>query len=154
MLMAYSPGRFYTEENYLSRYPGDEYVDIFGTDSYYDLGWKGHLDIPAYVSQTRLLVEMAEARDKIPALTECGNESIIYDDWFTAKAWGPLAADSVANRIAYMMIWRNANEVHHYAPYPGHPVVPDFMDFYNDTRTLFINDMPAIYNKVTPAKTF
>ena len=149
MLMAYSPGdRFFTEENYLERYPGDEYVDVLGFDAYWDLGYRGRLDIPAYLEQTALLVQMAEARKKIPALTECGNESLIYDDWFTGKAWGPLASDSIASRIAYLMVWRNADTVHHYAPYPGHPVVPDFMDFYNAPETLFIDDMPPVYHRI------
>jgi mannan endo-1,4-beta-mannosidase len=148
MLMAYSPAMFYNEQIYFSRYPGDEYIDILGYDNYYDLGYLGHIDIPSYVSQTRLLVEMAEARGKIPAITECGNEGIKYNDWFSAQAWGPISNDLIAKRIAYLMIWRNLNADAHWAPYPGHPVVPDFIEFYNDSTTLFIDDMPAIYDRV------
>jgi mannan endo-1,4-beta-mannosidase len=34
MLVAYSPARFRTEEEYLHRYPGDDVVDILGFDQY------------------------------------------------------------------------------------------------------------------------
>lgn len=58
----------------------------------------------------------------------------------------PIKNYLVASRIAYQAVWRNASVTHHYAPYPGHTSVPDFLDFYNDPWTIFIEDIPAIYN--------
>ncbi|NTW26159.1 MAG: hypothetical protein HGA37_15780, partial [Lentimicrobium sp.] len=37
LLFAYSPDRFYTKANYLQKYPGDSYIDIFGHDNYGDV---------------------------------------------------------------------------------------------------------------------
>ena len=48
--------------------------------------------------------------------------------------------------ISYVLVWRNAREKenHYYAPYPGHPSAADFVNFYNDPRTLFAGDMKTI----------
>ena len=48
--------------------------------------------------------------------------------------------------ISYVLVWRNARERenHYYVPYPGHPSAADFVNFYNDPRTLFAGDMKTI----------
>jgi mannan endo-1,4-beta-mannosidase len=143
IVFAFSPDRFYTSSNYLQRYPGDAYIDIFGFDDYGDVTSTG--GITTLLSQLRLLVQMAEQRGKIPALTETGLEGVTNPEWFTQYMLTPLKNDPVAGRIAYQAVWRNANASHHYAPYPGHPSVPDFITFYNDPRTIFIEDLPPIY---------
>lgn len=38
----------------------------------------------------------------------------------------------------------HVKENHYYAPYPGHPSVDDFLNFYNDSRTLFAGDMKNV----------
>jgi mannan endo-1,4-beta-mannosidase len=144
IVFAFSPDRFYTTTSYLQRYPGDNYIDIFGFDDYGDVS--NSSGIPTLLSQLRLLVEMAEQRNKIPALTETGLEGVTNPKWFTQFMLTPINNDPVARRIAYQAVWRNANTTHHYAPYPGHASVPDFMDFYNDPWTIFIDDLPAIYD--------
>jgi mannan endo-1,4-beta-mannosidase len=50
-------------------------------------------------------------------------------------------------RLAYVLVWRNDSRspTHYYAPFPGHPAVPDFIDFYNDPYTLFEKDLKGIY---------
>ncbi len=144
VLFAYSPDRFYTKANYLQKYPGDSYIDIFGHDNYGDV--YNASGIPSLLTHLRHLVEMAEERNKIPALTETGLEGVTNPDWFTNFMLTPIENDPIASRIAYQAVWRNANTTHHYAPYPGHASVPDFMDFYNDPWTVFIDDLPAIYD--------
>lgn len=145
LLFAYSPDRFYTKVSYLQKYPGDNYIDIFGHDNYGDVSSPS--GITSLLSHLRNLVEMAEERGKIPALTETGLEGITNQTWFTQFMLNPLKQDPVAKRIAYQAVWRNANSSHHYAPYPGHAVVPDFMVFYNDPFTTFITDLPDIYHQ-------
>ncbi len=144
LLFAYSPDRFYTKANYLQKYPGDNYIDIFGHDNYGDVSSAS--GIPSLITHLRHLVEMAEERNKIPALTETGLEGITNSSWFTQFMLIPIESDPVAKRIAYQAVWRNASTSHHYAPYPGHPVVPDFMEFYNDPFTTFLNDLPDVYH--------
>ncbi|NTW25859.1 MAG: T9SS type A sorting domain-containing protein, partial [Lentimicrobium sp.] len=130
--------------NYLQKYPGDSYIDIFGHDNYGDV--YNTSGIASLLTHLRHLVEMAEERNKIPALTETGLEGITNPIWFTSFMLTPIKNDPVARRIAYQAVWRNANTSHHYAPYPGHASVPDFMEFYNDPWTTFIDDLPAIYD--------
>ncbi len=144
VIFAFSPDRFYTTTNYLQRYPGDAYIDIFGFDDYGDVS--NASGIQTLLSQLRLLVDMAEQRNKIPALTETGLEGVTNPKWFTQFMLTPIKNDPVASRIAYQAVWRNATTTHHYAPYPGHASVPDFLDFYNDPWTIFIEDLPAIYD--------
>ena len=47
------------------------------------------------------------------------------------------------------MCWYGAIDVrsptHYYAPYPGHPSVPDFLTFYEDPLILFENKLPPLY---------
>jgi mannan endo-1,4-beta-mannosidase len=49
--------------------------------------------------------------------------------------------------MAYVLVWRNDSRspTHYYAPFPGHPSVPDFIKFYNDPYTLFEKDLKNIY---------
>ena len=143
VLFAYSPDRFYTKAKYLQRYPGDNYIDVFGFDDYGDVSSPS--GITNLITQLRYLVEMAEQRDKIPALTETGLERITNPTWFTQFMLDPIKNDAVASRIAYQAVWRNASTSHHYAPYPGHSSVPDFLDFFHDPFTIFLNDLPNIY---------
>lgn len=145
LLFAYSPDRFFTKTNYLQKYPGDQYIDIFGHDNYGDVSSAS--GISSLISHLRHLVEMAEERGKIPALTETGLEGITNQTWFTQFMLNPIEQDPVAKRIAYQAVWRNANSSHHYAPYPGHAVVPDFMTFFNHPFTIFITDLPDIYHQ-------
>jgi mannan endo-1,4-beta-mannosidase len=143
LLFAYSPDRFFTKVKYMQRYPGDDYIDIFGHDNYGDVSSPS--GIQTLLSQLRHVVELAEERGKIPALTETGLERITNPTWFTQFMLNPIKGDPIAKRIAYQAVWRNASATHHYAPYPGHAVVPDFMNFYNDDFTTFLNDLPDIY---------
>lgn len=50
------------------------------------------------------------------------------------------------------MMWRNARPDHCYAPYPGHPSVPDFLKFCADPLTVFENDKPRLYTVPRPGR--
>lgn len=146
-LYAYSPDRFQTQANYLECYPGDEYVDILGFDDYWDLRYYEGLNIKSFLSQLEILTDLAESRQKVAALTETGYEGVRYKNWFTEVLLEPIRNNEKARRIAYAAVWRNANQSHHYAPYPGHESVKDFIDFYNDNETVFIDNIPEMYNR-------
>lgn len=148
MLVAYSTDRFSGEEEYLERYPGDDVVDIIAADNYWDLRYfEGSLDIPSFVSQMRTLVNLAEERGKVAALSECGYEGVRYAKWFTEVLLEPIKSDPIASRISYFAVWRNASDTHHYAPYPEHHSVDDFLVFYEDPMTLFIDQhLPDLFS--------
>jgi mannan endo-1,4-beta-mannosidase len=144
LLFAYSPDRVPDMAAYFERYPGDAYVDILGHDNYGDFNKivtpnKG-------VTTLEELVDEAQKRHKVAALTETGLEKLTNPTWFTANLLAQIKSSPKASRIAYVMVWRNAHEGHFYAPYPGHTSVPDFLQFYNDPLTTFESDHPRLYS--------
>lgn len=144
LLYAYSPDIFDTRDEYLERYPGDAYVDILGFDNYYDFYGPGRSP-ELFTNQMRIVVELAEERGKVAALTETGLEAIPDPDWFTNVFWPALEADPVARRIAYVVFWRNDRLDHHYVPFPGHPSADDFRQLIDRDDTLMEDDPPDMY---------
>jgi mannan endo-1,4-beta-mannosidase len=142
LLYAISPQEIRTESQYLERYPGDEYVDILGHDDYqlWSLGYVAQLG-----STLDILATLAEERGKISALTEVGVDQIPQSDWWTAYLLAALKYSENSRKTAWALVWRNASANHFFAPYPGHPSVPNFRIFYSDTLTAFESDPSDLY---------
>lgn len=145
-LYAYSPnGPFKTAEEYLLRYPGDEYIDIFGVDSYDDdqTGeWYKNLDM-----SLKVIKNLADKRGKILAVTECGvrrGGSLAVTGNVDKKWFSKVGEISRKYGAAYFMTWSNFEKLEHnfFSPYMvsktrGHEMVNDFVNFYNEPKTLF-----------------
>jgi len=142
LLWAYSPDVFRNRAHYLKYYPGDAYVDILGLDDYYDLGAFGR--ISSLTRRLRILVELAEERGKIAALTETGREAVPRRQWYTRYLLAAIQADPVAARIKYVHLWRNHSPQHHYGPYPGHAANDDFRAFIGNPAVLSLADFRAL----------
>ena len=145
LLYVYSPGNLYGgEEDYFERYPGDDHVDVLGYDYY------GKTLEPA-LPTLRRIVEEAGARGKISALTECGYPEGMSradrTDYYTRGLLWPLKRDLIAQRVAYMLVWRNAHADHFWIPYPGHVAEHDFKVFYRDQLTVFGDKLPDLYRQ-------
>jgi mannan endo-1,4-beta-mannosidase len=156
VLWAYSTNslRDFQRDQYWTWYPGDEYVDVIGFDDYGTLQRDPALGDPVatLAADLRWLVEQAEARGKIAAFTETGYETIPDSTWWTGKLLAAIRRDPVAQRIAWVLVWRNANRMqdrpnHYYAPYPGHPSAADFVRFRRDPVILFEDELPKLYGK-------
>lgn len=119
-IYAYSPGRP-NEKGYFYKYPGNDWVDIFGLDDYQSSTEK-------ILPLLRTIVKEAQKRGKIAALTETGSEGIKDNNYWTRNFLDPIKNDNLAKNIAYIMVWRNASEnpTHFFAPFPGHRVCPIF----------------------------
>ncbi len=153
LLYAYSTDVFADEAHYLERYPGDAYVDIFGYDDYQAL--RTDTTVALMTERLRQLVTMAEARGKLAALTETGLEGVPDPTWWTGRLLRAIENDPVARRIAYALVWRNANAdvraatgqstTHFFAPYRGHASAPDFVRFKEDPFVLFGDELPDLY---------
>ena len=145
-IYAFSPdNKFLTEVEFLERYPGNEWVDMVGMDNYGDMGRDRYaLDIAA--RKLKIVSDYARRSGKLAAFTETGLESITNPDWWTETLLKVMRADENL-KLAYVLVWRNdvRSPTHYYAPFPGHPSVPDFMKFYNHPYTLFENDLEDIY---------
>jgi mannan endo-1,4-beta-mannosidase len=129
------------DEDYLFRYPGDDYVDIFGVDVYYGNTARDLTRV------AEIVVRMAEAHGKIPAVTEFGarnglNAAGISADWMTASLLSPLRNNPLASKIAYALAWRNARADHCFLPYPGHAGAEGFKAFCDDNQVVLQDDLP------------
>jgi mannan endo-1,4-beta-mannosidase len=144
-LYAFSPdNRFNTEEEYLERYPGNEWVDLVGVDNYGDLGRDGY-NLEAASKKLKIVSDYALKTGKLAAFTETGLESISDSTWFTKTLLKVMKEGD--KQLAYVLVWRNDihSPTHYYAPFPGHKSVPDFLRFYNDPYTLFEDDLDDLY---------
>ncbi|MEK4144004.1 glycosyl hydrolase [Paenibacillus sp. FSL L8-0333] len=166
-LYAYSPNGHFTDDmDYLSRYPGDDYVDILGFDMYndnpqYDSGW-----MEATLKDARIVAGLAAARDKVSALTETGPRwdgsnglaltGNTMPDWYNLLHQ-TLTDDPVAQNIAYMMTWRNQAKnggapSHFWVPFKGdsqygnHEMLYNFVEYYNTDSVLFADRVQGQYN--------
>lgn len=154
LIYAFSPDRSrmsITKEGYHYGYPGDEFVDVIGLDNYWDMGFKINRDSQEkqyenYTQSIELISAIAKERNKIAALTETGNETVRVPNWYTERLLDPLKAPST--KLAWVLVWRNANMGHFYVPYNGHHNEEDFISFEKDNGTLFLSDIPNPYRKL------
>lgn len=138
VVWAYSPDRVKDTVQYLERYPGDEYVDIMGTDVYHFNGAEGtDAYVEAATKSLTAVTEAARSHGKIAAFTETGLEALPIADWYTSTLLPIIRSFPVA----YVTVWRNAydNKNHYYTPYEGHPAMEDFRKFHEDPATVFVS---------------
>lgn len=140
LLYAYSPSSNAMSGNFEERYPGDRYVDMIGFDTYHMGGAKDAAQFSeSFDRNVNSLVRIGKQHDKLVAVTEIGSEGVPMDNW-----WSEVLHKTCAKYpLSYVLVWRNAREIpgHYYAPYPGHASEKDFIDFYNDPKTLFSRDV-------------
>lgn len=141
LLYAYSPGSEpQSVAEYMERYPGDSIIDLVGLDTYQS-------DKGEYLKNLEkglaIIDSVGKQHDKAIALTETGYEGIPDSLWWTQT----LLPAIEKYPLSYVLVWRNAREriTHHYAPYPGHPSAVDFVDFYQNSKTLFVSQLTSLY---------
>lgn len=139
VLYTYSTDRFKNTGEYLERYPGDDIIDVLAFDLY-DRG-------PDYASVLKncaeMVVQMAKEKNKIAAVSEAGGPIATNTTWWTniiLKTLKPLD-------ISYVLVWRNPwQPAGHgaFGPYKGSPDSKNFVEFYNDPKTLFQQDVTKL----------
>lgn len=150
-IYAFSPdgNQFITKSEYMNDYPGDDYVDLFGLDFYFPGG--DAATVAKFQNACKIIVEYAQERDKVAAVTEAGSRKdwelseLAIPHWFTSCLLAPIKIDDTARNVAFACVWRNASTTHHFAPYPGHSSVQDFLNFYNDPFTMFLDELDNVY---------
>lgn len=146
LLYAYSTDIFNSKMHYLIRYPGDEYTDVLGYDDYWNLRKPNGVD--SLAQRLRMLAEMAKLRDKVPALTETGHESL-PDTLYWDRMYEASQRDSLTQQTLFFLVWRNENKhkmkQHFYAPYPDHPSAPAFRRFKKREVVRFASELPPLY---------
>lgn len=142
ILWCYSPNGNATPQQYMDRYPGDEFVDILGFDTYeYGVEQDGIGEAGVRYAEelkdnlTKLNVFATEHR-KLQCLSETGLEGLPDPQWWT----GTLLPAIENYPISYVLTWRNAHDKpgHFYAPWEGFEGADDFRAFAENDKTLFL----------------
>lgn len=165
MIYVYSPnGPFSGESRYMERYPGDEYIDILAFDYYDDYNTYPTVSDGSFfdgLNDTCALVSsLAASHGKIAAISETGvramkengsdNEGLLVSnnpvtEEKTGTNWYQKVADIADdNDMPYYLVWANFGDTNFYVPYKysdtlGHEMINEFIDFYNNDKTIFAN---------------
>jgi len=139
LLYAYNTDRFNSKEDYLLKYPGTEWTDVIGFDIYQRMrGEEGNKEfLKSADTMLTMLTEIAQERNKIPALTEFGYGQVPDSTWWTKVLLKALDH----HKISYALTWRNAGfspsgKAEFYLPYKGQQSEKDFVEFYNAPNIL------------------
>ncbi|HMH24836.1 MAG TPA: glycosyl hydrolase [Puia sp.] len=138
LLYAFNTDRFASEEAWLEKYPGDEWVDVAGFDIYQANNIAKNEDFMLEFGKTLSMLEkIAAERNKIPALTEFGYNGLPDSVWWTHVFGKTLEG----HRIAYALTWRNAGfgpggHAQFFAPYKGQTSAEDFSKMVGSGRIL------------------
>jgi mannan endo-1,4-beta-mannosidase len=150
LLIAYAPsGNVHTREQYLSHYPGDDYVDILGLDNYGDFTIKRLDNI---VQQISIVVNLANEKNKLSAFTETGTDKMQINNWYTTNLLQVLKANDKTRSLAYVMVWRNRDVDHFYVPYPEHEQADDFKQFVDDKMIYLLRDYTRFKESIKETK--
>jgi hypothetical protein len=143
-LYAYNTDRFNSKEDYLLKYPGNEWVDVLGFDIYQRKGGdEGNAEfIKDADNMLTMIEEIAAEQKKIPALTEFGYAQIPDSTWWTNVFYKALDH----HKISYALAWRNAGfnrvgDAEFYVPYKGQISEKDFLKFSKEPNILFQKDV-------------
>lgn len=147
ILYAFSPDNSYTTETaYLSRYPGDKYVDIVGMDNYGDFDNQGQTGADRANAKLKILSDYAKAKVKIAALTETGyrvtSSKPAINDWFSTFLYSALTKNDI--QISYVVFWSN-NADGYYVPNGNVSNASDFKTFSLKTKSALVNTLPKMY---------
>ena len=163
MLYVYSPcGPISSEEDFMSRYPGDEYVDVLGFDYYADYNYNDKSDssdsyFKGLDSTCKIVASVAKKHDKIAGISECGVRVTRADgssDGLLVKG-NPVAKEksdynwyqkvndiAKDNDMPYYLVWANFSDTNFYVPYKydntyGQEMINEFIDYYNNESSIF-----------------
>ncbi len=119
----------------LFRWPGNEWVDFVGMDCYHGRNTK------AFISNVKAMDEVRKIVNKPVGVTETGLENNHKADYWTVDVLPALKG----HHCSMVVAWRNDNPRHAYGPYPSDASADDFKLFYQDSFTIFENDLPDMY---------
>ena len=129
LVWAYSPAG-QLKESFMSRWPGDDIVDVIGVDVYhYGSNEQYQSDLCTMLER---VCEAAREHGKIAALTETGYEGLPCGEWWSSVLMPVLDQFPLSS----FLVWRNAyqNEKHFYAPFPGQKSASDFARLVEEGR--------------------
>lgn len=130
------------ENDFLFRWPGDDYVDFIGMDCYQGLS------PTVFAANIKSICSLSNKKMKPCGVTETGVEGFTATDYWTKQILTP----ATGRTLSFIVTWRNKfvggndSDNHYYSVWKGHPSEKDFIKFYNSSITFFCNDLPDMYS--------
>lgn len=143
LLYAYSPSETKDMEEFLERYPGDEYVDILGFDCYASLQNDSTLAKyqEAMHRNLKTVTDYAQSSGKLPIVGETGLQTIPNAGYFDEILYPVISQ----YKISWVLFWRNSWEPYmrnaYFVPYEGHQAAPAFKEFTSRPDILMNEDI-------------
>ena len=157
-IYVYSPnGPLSSVEEYETRYPGDDCVDIVAFDYYddyntYPAEWSDSFMTSLKVT-CQVVKSFADAHGKVAAISETGvrvmkadgsdNEGILVkNNPIKGHNWYKMVNDIAKETgMPYFLVWANFSDTNFYVPYKygdkGQELINEFIDFYNESSSVF-----------------
>jgi len=147
VIYAFSPDNTYTTESqYLSRYPGDAFVDVLGIDNYGDFAIGASNGIVTANNKLKMVSDIAKAKVKVAAMTETGwqvtTSNPVIPAFFNTNIYTAMTANDV--QLAFVMFWNNT-QTGYYVPPSGVSNTQDFIDFTKKEESVLQNNVPSMY---------
>lgn len=158
---AYSPnGFFHSPEQYLRRYPGDDYIDVLGMDIYRDRPSADDGFYEKMRQSLEIMWELSSSHGKPYAVTELGSRVLDSGEGYyeglapsgnAVKNWFTEFLDFFCSfeaglRCSYILTWANFSDQQFWVPYElkddsgkvvfRHEMCDDFVSFCNDPRVI------------------
>lgn len=139
IVWSYSPsyGGQWTEEQYMSRYPGDDRVQLLGDDDYQ---WGTEEDFRRMLDYNlEHVTKIAREHGKLMALTECGYVNSPDATWWT-RVVKPIVEKYP---VCYLLPWRNYKK-EHFGASKDATTADDFKQWSKQKQFLFLNDIKKV----------
>lgn len=130
------------EEDFLFRWPGDDYVDFIGMDCYQGLS------PTVFAANIKTICKVSKSKLKPCGVTETGVEGFTDADYWTKQILIP----ATGRNLSMIVTWRNKfvgadeSDNHYFSVWKGHPSEKDFLKFYKSDLTFFSKDLPDMYS--------
>ena len=134
-----------TIDSFLFRWPGDDYVDFLGWDSYHGT------NTAAFSTNLRNIATLSQQKLKPCGVTETGIEGIkkngvAYDTYWTNEISVPLTG----KKVSMVVMWRNKYDPsntgeHFFAPFEGQSSAANFKLLYASSNMIFSKKLPNMY---------
>ena len=129
-------------EEYLERYPGDDIIDVLGTDV--DIS----LNVPSISKQLNkmltILTEAGKKHDK-PIAPDRNRDWKAFPILYGGQGLCCLSLRNIPSVMYWFGVMRVKKSTHYYAPYPGQVSADDFVKFSRSPKILFVGDNFELY---------
>lgn len=135
IVWSYSPS--WASPAALERYPGDDRIQLLGTDVYQ---WGTEADFINQVeTEMKLLTEQAQQRGKLCAITECGYQNSPDATWWQ-RVFKPIVEKY---QFTYLLPWRNYSG-EHFGASKDAKTADDFKAWAAQKNFLFLKDIKKV----------